>query len=315
MLSVNRQAYEIVQTVIKEAPALRVGVFTLRNGATVIDMGVECAGGFKAAEYFTLAGMGGLGSVRYEAFDLDGYILPAVRVYVWMPAIACLSSHVAGWSVRSGEWSPIVAGPIRSIRGVDVFSRAMSYRDQSDVGVVTLQMPRLPDEDLAEAIAQGAGIDPRRLYILVAKTASIVGSVQVPARSVEQIMPKLFDLGFDVTKVTAAMGVAPIAPLCEDELKAIGRVNDCILYGVETHVWADCEDEEIVKILNDAVLCTKDRYGTPFEEIFRDYGYDFFKVPRELDSPARIVISNIRTGRVFSAGVINRELLKRSLLK
>lgn len=315
MLSVNKQAYEIVQTIIEEAEALRVGVFTLGNRTTVVDMGVNCAGGFKAAEYFTLAGMGGLGSVRYEAFDLDGFILPAVRVYVWMPAVACLSSHVAGWSVKSGEWNPIVAGPARSIRGVDVFSRAMAYKDPSDVGVVTLQMPRLPDEDLAEAIAEGAGISPRRLYILVAKTASIVGSVQVPARSVEQIMPKLFDLGFDVTKVTAGMGVAPIAPLCEDELKAMGRVNDCILYGVETHVWADCEDAEIERILDDAVLCTKDRYGTPFEEIFREYGYDFFKIPRELDSPARIVVSNVRTGRVFKAGVINKDLLKRSLLQ
>jgi methenyltetrahydromethanopterin cyclohydrolase len=313
MVSVNGEAARVVETVIAEAEALRVGVSKLRNGTTVIDMGVNYPGGFRAAEYFTLAGMGGLGSVRYECFDLDGFIIPAVRVYVSMPAIACLSSHVAGWSVQTGEWNPIVAGPVRSIRGVDVFSRSVAYRDESESAVATLQMPRLPDENLAEAISEGAGIDPKNLFLLVAKTASIVGSVQVPARSVEQIMPKLFDLGFDITKVTAGMGIAPIAPLCEDELRAVGRVNDCLLYGVETHVWADCEDVEIERILDDAVFCTKKRYGAPFSEIFREYGYDFFRVPRELDSPAKIVIWSTRTGRSFTAGFINKEILKRSL--
>ncbi len=38
-------------------------------------------------------------------------------------------------------------------------------------------------------------------------------------------------LGFDVRRVISAMGTAPLPPVAKNDIRAIGRTNDCILYG------------------------------------------------------------------------------------
>ncbi|MEW8260337.1 MAG: methenyltetrahydromethanopterin cyclohydrolase, partial [Candidatus Thiodiazotropha taylori] len=53
-------------------------------------------------------------------------------------------------------------------------------------------------------------------------------------------------------------------------------------------------------------------YGRPFAEIFKAYEYDFFKVDPMLFSPARVVISVLDSGRSFTAGSLDRDLLTAS---
>jgi hypothetical protein len=66
---------------------------------------------------------------------------------------------------------------------------------------------------------------------------------------VEEVCHKMHEKGFDVSKVINARGRTPIAPLVLDEVKAIGRINDAILYGGDAEFWVDATDEEIAAVM------------------------------------------------------------------
>ena len=80
-----------------------------------------------------------------------------------------------------------------------------------------LEGRELPGEDVAAFVAEKCGVKPEQLTLLIAPTASLVGSVQIAARSAETGLHKLVELGFDVRRVTAAFGLCPLAPV------AVGR--------------------------------------------------------------------------------------------
>ena len=44
--------------------------------------------------------MGGLGSVNFTSYDLNGHKLDAVDVKTNTPIISCMASQLAGWSVK-----------------------------------------------------------------------------------------------------------------------------------------------------------------------------------------------------------------------
>ena len=53
-------------------------------------------------------------------------------------------------------------------------------------------------------------------------------------------------------------------------------------------------------------------YGSSFKTIYQENGCDFYRVPMEMYSPAKTVIINQRTGKVFKAGKLNLEILAKS---
>ena len=66
--SLNNMAAKIVEEeIIPNAEALNVDVIKLKNGTTVIDMGVKAKGGWKAAKLFTDTCMGGMGRISPSA--------------------------------------------------------------------------------------------------------------------------------------------------------------------------------------------------------------------------------------------------------
>ena len=70
MISVNERATTIVQQMINDCEALGVRVKRLKNGADVIDAGVEAPGSMEAGRLFACACMGGLGQVSFNSTDL-----------------------------------------------------------------------------------------------------------------------------------------------------------------------------------------------------------------------------------------------------
>ena len=52
----------------------------------------------------------------------------------------------------------------------------------------------------------------------------------------------------------------------------------------------------------------------PFARIFERFERNWFKVPHLVDSPARVIINNMKTGRTFVGGQINSAALRKSLL-
>ena len=98
---------------------------------------------------------------------------------------------------------------------------------------------------MAAWVAGKAGVAPDALTFAVAPTASLAGGVQIVARVIETGLHKMDTLGFDVTRVVSAMGTAPLPPTAKSDLRAIGRTNDCMLYGGQARYVVRAEDDEL----------------------------------------------------------------------
>jgi methenyltetrahydromethanopterin cyclohydrolase len=153
---------------------------------------------------------------------------------------------------------------------------------------------------------------PENLYILVHPSASVVGAVQVSARIIEQTVNKMIRVGFDLGTVVSARGVCAIAPQCGDELDAMGRINDCLLYGGKSFFEVHGDDESIVKTIGRLVTESSPDCGRLFKDLFLEAGKDFHNMDLDIHSPACVQIYNIDSGRVFTAGGIRTDMLVKS---
>jgi methenyltetrahydromethanopterin cyclohydrolase len=316
MISINREAMKIVRTILESPEALGVGVSRLANGATLIDMGQRAPGGWLAAKYYTLVTLGGLGDVSYEPFALGDVVLPAVRVMVDRPMEACVASQIAGWRLDplGTPNAAIAAGPARALNHAnpDYYVQMAGYRDESDEAVVAIQTAQPITTRIADTIAQGCGLEPKDVYILVAPNSSLVAAVQVSARIIEQTLHRLPEEGFDLKTVRYAQGYCVIPPLIDDEVVAMGRINDALLYGGASTLYVEATDDSIAAVIGRITSSASRAYGRPFLEIYEAAGRDFYQIPLDLHSPAAVHINNLTTGRSFSAGALNHDVLRRS---
>ena len=90
-------------------------------------------------------------------------------------------------------------------------------------------------------------------------------------------------------------------------MRAIGRTNDCILYGGQARYTVQAPDAELEKLAEQVPASASRDYGTPFYEIFQRYGGDFYKIDPLLFSPAEVWLTSSETGRTFHAGRLNPE--------
>ena len=175
-----------------------------------------------------------------------------------------------------------------------------------------LETRKLPDDAVVNFICERTKVPPSGLTLLVAPTASQAGTVQIVARSVETALHKLHELGFDISRVVSAHGTAPLPPVAADDLAAIGRTNDAVLYGARVIMWV-CGDDASIEAIGPKVpsLASPD-YGAPFAEIFERAGRDFYKIDPHLFSPAEVTFCNLNTGRTMLFGRIESSILQRS---
>ena len=315
MTSINREAMKTVRRILDAPDALGVIVERLPNGATVIDMGQRAPGGWAAGKYYTLITLGGLGKVSYEPFAVGDRVLSAVRVMIDQPMLACIASQIAGWRLEGArEGAPILAGPARALNhgNLDHYFDLIEYRDQADEGVIAIQTAEAVTEDWATTIAQACKLKPENLYILVAPNSSLVCAIQVAARIVEQSLHRLAEEGFPVNTVKYAHGFGVIPPLIKDEVIAMGRINDSLLYGGVATLYVETTDAAIEAVIQKVVSVASRAYGRPFVDIYEEAGRDFYQIPLDLHSPAVLHINNLNSGRTFSAGEINYAVLQES---
>jgi methenyltetrahydromethanopterin cyclohydrolase len=121
-------------------------------------------------------------------------------------------------------------------------------------------------------------------------------------------------IGIDPRKVTTAFGTAPIAPVHTKFIVAMGRTNDAILYAGRAHYNVKgYGDEQLRQIAKKAPSSASKYYGQPFQQIFKEAGYDFYKIDPNLFAPASVTVCNLDTGSIFEAGKLNIEVFKRSI--
>ncbi len=317
MFSINQQAVKIVkEKILPYAEQLNCKVHHLRNGATVIDMGVVAQGGWQAGKLVVEATIGGMGHVDFGQYHLGETILPSIDVYIDRPVEATLSSQFSGWKMPGkdipGYINPIGSGPARAIARNDIFSQSWHYQDVHHETVFAAQTQELPDESVAEMVAEACKLSPQNVFILATKTASLAGSIQVCSRTVEASVWRLFRKGFDIGKIISGMGTCPVAPPVKDELIAMDRVNTALLYGVTVRYIVDCSDEEIEAVINIAPFNASKRFGERFIDIFEEGKRDFYIVDKDIHTVARYEIVNYATGNSFSGGVIREDMMRES---
>lgn len=317
MVSVNLEAKKIVDRMIEKADDLKIKVDKLENGSTVIDCGVNVDGSIKAGELYTGVCLGGLADVGISIpGDLsERFALPSVKIKTDFPAISTLGAQKAGWSVSVGDFFALGSGPARalSLKPAETYDE-IGYQDEADVAILTLEADKLPGEDVTDMIAEECDVAAENVYVLVAPTSSLVGSIQISGRVVENGTYKMLEaLHFDVNKVKYAAGIAPIAPVDPDSLKAMGKTNDAVLFGGRTYYYIESEEGDDIKSLAENLPSSaSEGYGKPFYDVFREADYDFYKIDKGMFAPAEVVINDLRTGDVFRAGFVNEELLMKS---
>jgi len=188
----------------------------------------------------------------------------------------------------------------------------LGYAEEAGHGVLVLEGRQLPTLAATEWVAKKARLAPEQLTFLIAPTASLAGGVQIAARVVETAMHKIEQLHFDLSKIVSAVGFAPLPPVAKNDLRAIGRTNDCILYGGSVHFTVRASDAELADLAPKVPASASRDYGTPFYDIFQRYNKDFYAIDPLLFSPAEVRLTSTESGRTFHAGQLNQDVLRAS---
>jgi len=311
-LSMNQRAAEIVDALVADAEALGIEAHTLDSGARVVDCGATARGGLQAGLGFATVCMGGLGRIDPIAVIVGERTWPGVAVSVDEPAAACLAAQYAGWKLESEDFFAMASGPGRALAHTEDLFDELAWRERADRAVLCLETKQEPPPEIVEKVAERCSVEPSAITFLIARTASICGSVQISARVVETALHKLHELGVDPARVRSGWGCCPIAPVAKDDPAAIGRTNDAVLYGGTVHLWIEGPDEEVADLAVRLPSSASDAFGTPFGELLAAADWNFYDIDPLLFSPAAVTLTSAESGRAHHGGKLAPDVLERS---
>jgi methenyltetrahydromethanopterin cyclohydrolase len=323
-INLNKSALRLFNKLVDDADKFGVLVEQSSTGATLVDAGLKAQGGYLAGELVTEICLAGYGKATVMPVQYGDLVLPSVFIQTDHPALSLLGSQFAGWQVKGENYSAIASGPARALalKPKDLYLR-LNHQEQSDVAVIVLETERVPPDSVLEQVASKCNVSPKNLYVVMFSTTSLSGAVQVSGRIVETGLHKLERLELDPTIVKHAWGYAPIVPVHPNAGEAMGRTNDAILYGGVTNYTVDYENEqELQKIVTQAPSSASEmlqeakrlaKNNPRFMDIFKDAGFDFYKIDTNIFAPAVVAITNKKTGKTFRAGNLDVAVLKSSL--
>jgi methenyltetrahydromethanopterin cyclohydrolase len=313
-VNLNKGALKIFEEIEERSKELECGVSKQSNGTTILDAGINLPGSNEAGMLVGEICLGGAGKVAITNIAIGDIKLPAASVKVQKVTEATLCSQYAGWTVKVDKYFAMASGPARALSRVEKLYKELGYTEESDVAVVVLETREFPPEAVTKYIAEKCGVPTSGLYVVVAPTACLVGSVQISARVVEVGVHKLHELKFDPWKIKKGEGVAPIAPIAKNDGRAMGVTNDCILYAGSTSYEVEAtKTDKLTELIEKVPSSASAQYGTPFYDLFKSVGFDFYKVDPLLFSPAQVSIKDTKSGKIHKAGELNPEVLKQSL--
>ena len=312
MSTLNERADRIADALEAGAATYRVSV-SKAGGARVIDCGGGVTGSLSAGLLMARACLADLADVQIVPSPDDAIPGPAVQVRTDDPVRACLASQYAGWQMSVGNFSGMGSGPMRAAYAKEELFQHIPGKETPKCAVGVIESRKHPTEEVVSYLVGRLPNSVERLSLLVAPASSLAGNVQVVARSVETALHKLHELKFDVNQVLSGYGTAPLPPVAADELAAIGRTNDAILYGGRVTLWVRADDELIEAIGPKVPSSGSKDHGALFSELFARYG-DFYKIDPLLFSPAEVTFVNLKTGRSHTFGRLEPGLLRKSFV-
>jgi methenyltetrahydromethanopterin cyclohydrolase len=313
-LTLNERAQRLADHMAANAAALRIAIEQTTSGARIIDCGVQTAGGLQAGLGLARVCLAGQAEVTLNPGDVGGLACIQVAVTSDHPVTACMAAQYAGWQISIGKFFAMGSGPMRAAYGKEELFDKIPGREQPPVAVGALETRKLPNDPVIDYLCDRLQLPAAKLTLLAAPASSIAGTLQVVARSLETALHKLYELGFDLNQVVSGFGTAPLPPVAADELQAIGRTNDAILYGGRVILWVRAADAFLAEIGPKVPSSASPDHGAPFADIFQRYGHDFYKIDPLLFSPAEVVFHNLASGKTHLFGQTESEVLIRSFL-
>jgi methenyltetrahydromethanopterin cyclohydrolase len=315
-LSVNQHVAPWVERLCVQADALRVRVQRDDSGVRLVDGGIAAPGSVAAGLLIGEICMGGFGHVALRADASDGW--PSwLEVRSSQPVLACLASQYAGWSLAASKeetggkkFFALGSGPVRALALKEPLFAELGYRDQAQQGVLVLEVDRTPPPVVLHKVLRDSGLAPDALTVVLTPTTSAAGTTQVVARVLEVALHKAHELGFALGDIVDGVATAPLPAPSPDAVQAMGRTNDAILYGGRVHLSVRGSDDAARDLAAKLPSKNSRDFGRSFADIFRDVGFDFYKIDPALFAPAEVWISNLDSGRSWHAGAIDMDLLR-----
>ncbi len=311
-VSINKRTNPLVKDLRADASALNLIVTEHESGAMIVDAGIEAVGGLEAGRRIAEICMGGLGSVSLQNDSTFKNWPLSVKVHAKSPIIACLGSQYAGWALSHDKFFSLGSGPARAIAQREDIYKELAYTDRSAHTSLVLETDKVPPIEVIEKVAHDTRIRPTNLTFILTPTRSLAGTVQITARVLEVALHKLHAVHFPLEQLVDGYGVAPIPAPSPDFLTGMGRTNDAILFGGFVHLYVQCEDIAAAELAQAMPSSASKDYGRPFAEIFKAVNMDFYQIDPLLFSPAKVTVTNLKTGNSFFAGGFNEALLEKS---
>lgn len=316
-LSVNRLAAPLVEDLVARADELGCRVSRDERGVRIVDAGIDAPGSVAAGLRIGEICLGGLGHVTLRSGGADWPSWLDVRSS--QPVLACLGSQYAGWSLAASKeetggkkFFALGSGPARALAGKETLFGELGYRDaDAAAGVLVLEVDRPPPPVVVDKVLRDCGLQAEALTIVLTPTSSRAGTTQVVARVLEVALHKTHELGFALADVIDGSGSAPLPAPSPDGVQAMGRTNDAILYGGRVHLTVRGSDEHANALARELPSGRSRDHGRSFADIFRDCGFDFYKIDPALFAPAEVWVSNVDSGSTFHAGGLDMPLLQR----
>ena len=304
--NVSEASQALVQQLIDHADRLRVAVSTLPNGTRVVDAGINAPGGLEAGRLIGEICMGGLGTVNLRA----GVAFPkwrwTVDVHASAPVTACLGSQYAGWSLSHGEgkgaYFAMGSGPARAMGSKEPLFAELGARNPPGPTCIVLETDRQPPIEVIEKVLTRCQIEPTDLTVILTPTTSLAGGVQIVARVLEVALHKVHELHFPLANIADGAGTAPVPP-------PTGNFMNAILFGGFVHLFVNATDDDASQLAAQLPSSASRDFGRPFGEVFKEYGYDFYKVDPMLFSPATCAVTALKSGKTFHGGALREDLL------
>jgi methenyltetrahydromethanopterin cyclohydrolase len=317
VFKLNDLAWQACNVMEADAERLNLVVSRTTSGTRIIDCGVKATGGLEAGRRLAEICLAGCGQVTFEKGDIlllrEKVECPlCVSVRTDQPLLACMASQYAGWQITGEKFFAMGSGPMRAAAGKEPLLQHLGFGEQADRVVGVLETSKLPTDEVCEKIARDCSVSAGGVTLLVARTASIAGSVQVVARTVETALHKMHELGYDLKKVASGFGSAPLPPVAADDLAGIGRTNDAVLYGGTVTLWVRDDDARLAEIGPQIPSSASRDFGEPFTAVFERYGRDFYKIDPLLFSPAVITLVNLSSGNAYRFGELRPDVLRQS---
>ncbi|MFQ3591866.1 MAG: methenyltetrahydromethanopterin cyclohydrolase [Gemmataceae bacterium] len=277
-------------------------------GARLLDAGIAAPGGLEAGLWLARLCLADAAQVSWTRGEVGLGVLVASDE----PVAACMAAQYAGWQVSVGNYFAMGSGPMRAAYGKETLFDTIGLRESPGVAVGVLETRKLPPAEVVAYLAERTRVAPEALTLAIAPACSLAGTIQVVARSLETALHKLHELKFDLAQVISGVGYAPLPPVGQDDLQAIGWTNDAILYGGVVDLWVRAEEDLLSTVGPQVPASSSPLYGAPFAEIFRAAGGDFYQIDPMLFSPAVVRFMNLSTGRRHCFGRLAPEVLARS---